>query len=256
MLLCVATSAGTTTTLIDNAQLNTENNSLLNRVGYFSGGTANNLGKTVRVTGNTKSSQTVTFTPAVPSATATDDELELWNQRDEGVTPKDVNDLINDAIADVAELGAVSALSSEETFDYNDPLIVVNAAWEAVTAVEWEDDDGIWYPVPKADLRVDRYQRQVELIGRARMLADGRQVRVRGANIPTAFTADTGAGGETTVDFEWITHAVAAAVLGMRLESAYDRKDVEGRLLQLQAIADSRRPKNTLRLRGGYWRMG
>jgi hypothetical protein len=256
MILLVATSAGTTTTLIDALNLNQETNSLINRLGYVSGGTALNLNKTARVSGNTKSTQTLTFTPALTSATAALDEMELWNERDEGITPKDVNDLINDAILDAGEQGVVPVLGTEAAFARDSPIISVNAAWEAVTGVDWEDDAGIWHPIPRADLRFDRIQRQVEILNWSRELADAHMVRVRGANVPGALTADTGTGSETSVDFEWITHHVAAQAMGLRLAKAFDTKMVEGLMLKLEAKANQLRPKNTIRLRGAYWRLG
>ena len=87
-----------------------------------------------------------------------------------------------------------------------------------------------------ADLRVDRYARTVTIEGRHRYLADQHQIRLRGANLPEALATDD---AETAIDFEWITHHVAAQALGYRLEHAYDRKEAEGRLLQLQQRADA-----------------
>lgn len=253
MDLLVATASGTTSTLIDEINGHRQDNSLVERVGVFSGGTAGNLGDVVRVTGNVRSSSTVAFTPTLSDATAVGDELELWNRRDQGVTPQEVNDLINDAIADVGEQSPLPVLSSSAAFDYDSPAISVDAAWEAVTGVDWQDDLGLWHPVPSADLRVDRIQRSVEILGRSRELAGGRNVRVRGANVPTSLSADS---ATTSVDFEWITHHVAVQCLGIMREKAFDTKSIDGNLLRLEQKAMAIRPKNRLYLKGRYWRMG
>lgn len=252
MDLFVASASGSTTTFVSAVNGNRQDNSLNERLGIFSAGTANNIGSIVRVTANVRSTQTITFTPAVASSTAAADELELWNRRDQGVSPRDVNDLINDAIAAVGEQAPIPALDSEVAFDFDDPLISVPAAWEAVTGVEWEDDLTIWHPVPRADIRVDRVQRKVELKGRSRELASGRMVRVRGANMAVALSADT---DTTSVNFEWICAYVAVQVLWVMREKAFDVKEIDGKLLSLDRDAKLLRPKNALRLRGAYWRL-
>jgi hypothetical protein len=252
MDLFIATASGTTTTLADAVNGNRQDNSLVERLGIFSAGTAGNLGSIVRVTANVRSTQTLTFTPAVAGSTAAADELELWNRRDQGVSPRDVNDLINDAIAAVGEQAPLPALDTETAFDFDDPLISVPAAWEAVTGVDWEDDLTLWHPVPRADIRVDRVQRTVELMGRSRELASGRMVRVRGANMAVALTTDS---DTTSVNFEWICAYTAVQVLYIMREKSFDSKEIDGKLLKLDSDAKILRPKNVLTLRGSYWRL-
>ncbi len=266
MLLCTATGNGTTLTFIDTLNLNHEQSILVNRQGIFSGGTANNLARVVRVESNVKASQTLTFTPAVPSSTAIGDELELWNERDEGVTPAAVNDLINDAILDALEFSPTPITSDAFSFAYADNIIDIDTQvkvatvvdgtnWEVITGVDrrmGDDADFNWVKIDSADLEVDRYARTITIKGQNRALADTMQIRVRGANLPVILSTDA---ATTSLSFEWITHHVAAQCLGIRLEKAYNRKDIEGRLLQLQARADAIRPKTNLRLRGRFWRL-
>lgn len=262
MVLCKATAAGSTTEFTDALNLYVESRLMDGRQGIFSGGTANNLGSIVRITDSDKATQTITFTPAVASATATLDELELWNERDEGITPDAIHNLINDAISDVLENAPVPVTSDAFTWDAYSPVIEIDdlevsevadgVNWEVITGVDWQDEDDIWHPVPSADMRIDRHSRTLELRDRSRWLAEGFNVRVRGANLPTALATDS---ATTAVDFEWITHQVAAQALGIRLEKAYDRKDVEGRMLYLQQRADQLRNKSRLYIRGRFWRL-
>jgi hypothetical protein len=262
MVLCKATATGSTTEFTDALNLYVESRLMDGRQGIFSGGTALNLGRIVRITDSDKLTQTITFTPAVPTATLALDELELWNERDEGITPGAVHNLIDDAIADITENAPVPVTSDAFDFASAAPVIQIDdlevdelvdgANWEAITGVDWQDEEDIWHPIPSAELRVDRHARTLELRDRARWQAEGRAIRVRGANLPQALATDA---ASTSVNFEWITHQVAAQAMGIRLEKAYDRKDVEGRMLYLQQRADQLRAKSRLYLRGRFWRL-
>ncbi|MCC6382647.1 MAG: hypothetical protein IT304_09050, partial [Dehalococcoidia bacterium] len=252
MPLCTATAAGSETTFTDALHLAHEPKLLLARLGLFSGGTEANLGRIVRATDNVKSTQTLTFTPAVPVATAEGDVLELWNERDEGISPALVNELIDEAIRDAAGRTPQPVTGAAQDFIADANVLAIDASWEAFTGAEWKDECGNWRKIDAADLRVDRYARTVTIDGRHRSLADQHQIRLRGANLPEALASDD---AETAIDFEWITHHVAAQALGYRLEHAYDRKEVEGRLLQLQQRADAVRPKIQLTLPGRFWRL-
>jgi hypothetical protein len=173
-----------------------------------------------------------------------------------------VHALINDAISDVVEQSPTPVTSDAFEFVSTSPVIDIDLLelatvvdgtnWEVFIGLDWQDDYDIWHPIPSADLRVDRYARTVEIRNRSRFLADGYYLRARGANLPAALSTDS---STTSVDFEWITHHVAAQALGIRLEKAYDRKDVEGRMLYLQQRADMVRPKTSLRLKGRFWRL-
>jgi hypothetical protein len=267
MLLCTATANASTTTFTDTLNLNHEQSILVNRQGIFSGGTASNLERVVRVASNVKSTQTLTFTPAVPEATAIADELELWNERDEGVTPAAIHELINDAILDLGEHAPVPVTSDSFTFSANSPEIDIDLLevgevvdgtnWEIITGVDWkpadtDDTTFAWVRVDSPDFHVDRYARTITIRGQHLWLCDSMQMRVRGANIPSILDEDA---DTTPVNFEWLTHQVAAQALGLRLEKAYDRRDVEGRLLQLQQRADNLRGRVNLRLKGRIWRL-
>ena len=263
MILCTATSNGTTTTFIDSLNLHHENKIFQGRQGIFSGGTLANQGRIVRVTDLVKSTTTITFTPTLPSATQTADELELWNQRDEGVTPTFVNQTINDCIRDVVENSRLPVMSDAITFDANDPVIDIDDTVEVdgdnvgsdfrgITGVDWQDDNGDWHPLPRVDIRVDQYARDVELIGRARWLADARSIRIRGVYLPAPLSAES---DTTSVDFEWITHAAAAIVVSKKMETAYARSELEGNMLRLQQRADQRLAKTVRHLKGAFWRL-
>lgn len=268
MLVCTATSNGLSTTFIDAINLNYELSILRNRIGVFSGGTALNLGRLIRIESNTKASQSITFTPSVPATTAVGDELELWNQRDEGSSPTVIDDLINDVLADVYEGSPVPVVSDSFTFDATSPIIsvddleqnsvVTGDTWDGITGLEWRyvttDADLIygWSKVDVADMEVDRTNRTITICGRHQYLCDTQSVRVRGATLDSSLDTDD----ETTLlNAEFLAHQVAALALGYRMEKAYDRKDVDITRAGLQARAEQLRPRTRRILRGRYWRL-
>ncbi len=268
MLLCIATAAGSTTTFVDTLNLNVEGSILLGRHGVFSGGTADNLNRIVRVTANVKANQTLTFTPTTATATATNDELELWNQRGEGTSPSVINDLIDDAISDLAENAPIPVTSDTFTFSSTNPIIDIDtlllnavangSSWEAITGVDWRpissDDDFTysWRKVDSVDLDVDRDGRTITIKGRHSMLADQNSMRVRGANTSGSLSSDS---DTTQINAEWLMYEVSARALAIRMEKAYDRKELDITRAGFQMQADVRRPRTALRLRGRYWRL-
>jgi hypothetical protein len=265
LLLCTATSSSTTTTFIDVLNLNHENSIFRNRQGIFSGGTSANLGRVVRVESNDKSTQTLTFTPAAASIPAVGDELELWNERDEGVTPSTVNEMISDAITDLGDFAIQPVTSDSVSFDFDSHIIAIDdlevdestdgVNWEAITGVDWRDGDDetfAWNKVDSADLEIDRYARTITIKGRHRRLLDGSLVRVRGANTATALSVDS---DTTAVNFEWLTHQVAAGIIRHRMERAHNAKELEPRLMELQNKADLLRGRVSLKLKGRFWRL-
>lgn len=208
MLKCTATSAGTQTTLIDAINLYRGDGSLEGRVGWFASGTAGNLYSTVRVTGNTRSTTTVTFTPAVASNTAASDVLELWNERGQGYLPADVNSAINDAIALVAEQNTTPDEAEIADFDADDPYLTIPSTWEFFGGVRYQDGDSLWHDIPITPFTVDVdiQNRQLRLKGEIAQQADTRTVRLFGDIASTALTSDT---QSTGVNAYWLTHHAA-----------------------------------------------
>jgi hypothetical protein len=220
MLKCTATATGTTTTLIDAINLYRGDGSLEGRIGWFSAGTAGNLYDTVRVTGNTRSTFTVTFTPTLSDATATSDVLELWNERGQGYLPADVHSAINDAIALVGT--GVTTLDDEEItdFDIDDPYLTIPAEWDYVGEVWFKDTDEIWHEIPFTpfNMEVNDIDRLIRLKGDAAKKADTCTVRLVGEIAEGALSSDT---SSTTVNAHWLTHHVAYLLMagGMRRQS-------------------------------------
>lgn len=230
-MVVTATSSGTTTTLVDAVNLGTPGATLVNRIGWVSAGTTANLGATVRVTTNDRSATSITFTPALSSATAVGDEIELWNELGQGVEPSYVHELLDFAIERVADANPVPALGAEFTFDVQAPVIDLPPSWRWVEGADWQDASGLWHPVPENDknLRVDPVSRTVELLGIAAGNADTLLVRLRGATRPAALASD---GEDTIVNAEYLVQQVTAEVL---LAASYTASSMDGPALERRA---------------------
>lgn len=253
LLLCAATANGSTTTLVDTLNLYRNDNELKGRHVYFSGGTSGNLGQSARITGNTQSTSTITFT-AVPSATATGDEAEIWNTRNIGATVQEVHDQINFCLGSVADLFVTAASSSLGTFDFDSPVLDLPADWRFFAGLDWQDTLGLWHPVKPADWRLDKANRTVELLNRPRSLASGQSVRARGYTVPALLTSDS---DTTGVNAEWLAYQASANLaLAIAPRSLDGGAALERRAQYWQNLADQRRSLNGIRPSGTYIRLG
>lgn len=218
MLKCTATANGTTTTLIDKMRGWRGDGKLAARIGWVASGTAANLYSMVRVTGNVRSTFTISFIDtALTAATATGDVIELWNEEGMGFFPDDVNAEINAAIA---ACGALVTSPDEDdsvtTFDYADPYITIPADWSFFGGVRWQDADDIWREIGATDqnMDIDPRNRTVQLKGSIAQRAHGYTTRLYGDIASTPLTLDT---DSTSVDAEWLTSYVGKRLLLPRL---------------------------------------
>ncbi|HEY5987312.1 MAG TPA: hypothetical protein VIV12_13200 [Streptosporangiaceae bacterium] len=214
--ILVATASGSTTTFTDELNGAVENTAFVGRFGYFSGGTAANLARTVRVTDNDKSTQTLTFLPAVPSSTATADTLELYNKDGQGPTVRQIHDAVNLCIEFVGKGVLSEALDTQTTFAMDSPELTIPATWRRLAAIEYQEDTTAldWVALPEADWveAVDRVGYTVRVGGTSRWLADTRPIRLRGYTASAALSADADI---TLVDTEWLVHAAVDQLLLM-----------------------------------------
>jgi hypothetical protein len=255
MLKCTATANGTTTTLIDKLRGYRGDGKLAGRIGWVAAGTAANLYSMIRVTGNVRSTFTISFTDtALTSSTATGDVIELWNADGMGFYPDDVNSEINAAIAAVS--GLTTAPDEEEvaSFDADDPVLTIPADWEFFGGVRWldttETTTGVWKEIEANDfnLDIDVRNREVRLKGEIARRVHDKTTRLYGDVASTALAVDTDA---TSVDAEWLTHYVAYRLLlpQMRRTTKGD-DDVATRMAFCKQTADAARGKARNRPQG------
>ena len=216
-------NAASSTTFIDAVRLGERGDnapSLVNRIGYFSGGTEANLGHEVRTTAFQSSTRTLSFTPAAPASPVVGDELELWSIADRVGSIGAIHRMVNDAIRSVRDIVGTETYASAATFNAYAPTISVPADISEVGGVIWTDTRGYEHDVPRGDVILrGGSRRTLELRNRARRFANGRSVVVWGFSRAGSLSDDD---DETEVDPEWLVESVASA---MRLAQSWKSTD-------------------------------
>ncbi len=221
MLVLRATDVGSTSAFKDEVRLtDREDNapSLVNRIGYFSGGTPENLGQEVRITAFNKSEKSLTFLPSIPTAPQPGDELELWSnwQRFGGITA--VHLLINEAIRAVETFTGPQVYDDAQAFTWSAPEITIPSTWCEFGGADRRDRYGLWKTIPPAQLTVRKGLRTVEIKGKGRDLARSNSIRLWGYEPAPFLEADD---DETDVDAEWLIKTVSSALrLGLSWRSS------------------------------------
>ena len=253
VLVLSCTANGTTTTAVDAVNLAVENAGLTGRQLYvFQSAAGANQGLTRRVSGNTKSTATLTFTPALPAATTAGDVLELFSERGIGPGPTEIHEAINRAIEAARDSHVTQALATPVALEWSSPIVSIPSSWTFFAGAEWQDHEGLWRKVAPADLKLDAVARTVEFKHRMRWLADQQQVRLRGYLPPAALTSDTDGTG---VDAEGIANQAAADWWMASAHRQIDPAGAERKAQYFQGKADALRPKTRTRPQGTFMRL-
>ena len=186
MLVLTATAAGTTTSLVDNKNLYLPTNACKNRVLYFTGGTAGNIGEKRIVSANDQANTLLQWPIELGAATVVADEAELWNTRGMGWDPvQEVNPAINDVIREVAQYIWLEDTESIGTFDQDTPYFSLPSGTRGLYVVEYMDSnsDTRWHEIPQADNQnapgwhLERGANIVWIVGYWAQMADTNTVR-------------------------------------------------------------------------------
>lgn len=183
--------------------------SIVNRIGYVSGGTAANLGHECRITDFKSVDRILTFAPLAPTAPQIGDELELWSVAERINSIGAIHRLINDAIRAVSAFAELETWDSAQTWDYRTQVLTIPATWVEFGGADWTDGRGYRKTIPPSKLRVRPGQRTVEILGPTAYRANRRQVQLWGFPRSSALTADD---GETVVDPEWLVESVVGVI--------------------------------------------
>lgn len=224
-----ATSASlSTSTFIDSLNISDATDTLTGRMLYVTSGA--NEGHTARITNTTGSTSTINFTPAADNLFAEGDTAEVVNERGRGWAISEYNRAIDAAISDAYPLALVeSAQSVAGTFDADEPVVSVPAALTHVYAVEWQDSNGDWWPLPRdrwKGWKVDSANETIVVRDQSARLADGKTIRVLGYKPYSALSADS---DTTELNPEWIVAAACARLC----RQAVDRDSNRGSLVLL-----------------------
>lgn len=195
-LVCTSNSLNSFS-IIDVINVNAGAENFNGRVLLFASGTAGNIGRIRRVTSTTDSTNTIAYTPLTPSLPVANDVVDAFNKRGIGFQPREYTNAINQAINDAFPLGVIDLQASPTAFDENTPEITVPANMIDVYDVEWQDVDGDWHRVLKANRnneygwRVDQPNGQIRILGTPGWQASSSNIRISGYGRQDVLTAET-----------------------------------------------------------------
>ncbi len=210
LTVLTATATGSTTTLKDTTRIVGEPSRFAGRQVLFTGGTAGNLGLIRYITASSRDTNTITFSQALPSATASGDEAEMTNAHGLGVTFDAVHDCINTAIAIAQSVALVPLLATAaDPFDGETTRsIALPDTFVGVNRVQYQlAETGEWKNLRHAAASgqdgwsVDRTTREITVAGSIADRINGLPVRVYGFAVPSPLTTDDDL---TQVDLDWL----------------------------------------------------
>jgi hypothetical protein len=222
MFLLEATDASSLNTIIDEVHLADRSDntaSLLNRILYFSGGTAANLGHEARTTAFQHSTSTLAFRPDAPSIPQPGDEVELWTNwtRFGGISA--IHRMIARGIRAVGSVAGDEVWDDAVAFDRTSPSITIPTTWHELGGMEIQRTDGTWRTVRREDVIPRRGLREIQLKGVGAYKANRGYVRLWGYTKAAVPLQDDDI---ITVDEEWLVQNVVAA---LRLGSSWRASD-------------------------------
>mgnify|MGYP006189670299 CR=1 FL=1 len=250
MRVLTATAAGTTTTLIDEANLYGEPGTYAGRLAYFSGGTAANLGLTRPVNGSSQADMAIIFSYALPAATAVGDEAELVNTYGMGWTFEDVHSAINSTIEEARSYGSVPVSEdiAVEFDEAGDRTVAIPDTFVGINAVQYVDSvTGHPVNIRRANVlgsngwAVDHANREILINGGQAYRAHEQVIRLYGYGDPAPLTDDD---DETALDPEWLHLKVCGRLLLNPMRSRQGQ-DVQGQGLYYSDKADRLRARLT-----------
>lgn len=259
LTVLTATANGLDTKLIDARNLTAGDDIWRGNTLYFVDGTAQNIGEIRRSIASNRSERSITWTDALPAATATGDVCEAWDKRSTGWHPFDVNAAINDVITIKADttLNVPTFATAAADFDRETPQVTVPTTLDRIYSVEYADDDGLWHTIPKASsgggygYHINLGQGTITLTGSDLLYyADEHDIRFRGYGNLSELVDDD---DETELLAEWIVYEAVAALLWQGVERDRNRERLYGpaqnKADALRAFAGHRPMPNTERVR-------
>ena len=240
-VLLESTDAGSTVTFIDVINIPVGNEDLTRRQMVITSGTYR--GQVKSIVACSHAQHMVTFDPATAGSVPAAVTAVVINKRGMGYTYPEYKRAINMAIEDAYPIYRELIAASTSTFNSATGTLTIPSTINEVYAVEWQDEEGQWWPIETAEHRsypgwqVDQYANQIivnDLDLRANI--DGMSVRVLGEGKPGQLSAysDT-----TKINPEWLTARACYHLCLMGLD-----RDITGlrskQVLTFQAEAENR----------------
>lgn len=248
IIVLTASAAGADSTIIDEENLTDSDNAYRSAFVKSTGGTTANRNLIRRVSTSQQSSTSVTLLTSLDASTAVGDEFEMVRLRGIGHRFQDYTRVINEAIGMLRD-GEYVVRSIEyvtDTFDETDPLITIPAVLTWVDRVQYQDDEGDWFDIPRARVRdangigwaAEGLTGTVRVAGEWRYEADGRSVRAWGYSDLEDLEADT---DTTPAPTEFIVYW-GAHVLALKMGGP----EWTPKAMLFRDLAMSARPKSSI----------
>lgn len=193
--------------------------SIVNRILYFSNGTATNLQHEARVTEFDGSAKAMTFSPAAPDIPQEGDTAELWSVAERVGTISHIHLLINHCIDMVKDWVGTEVYDTAQTYNVRTNSLTIPATWAILGGAETLYPSGVLRrEIRSTFIDVQPGLRTVRLKGRGAAWANNRSVYLWGYERALPLTLET---DETPVDAGWIVESCAEALtLGRSWASA------------------------------------
>jgi hypothetical protein len=228
LLTCTAASSGSVIT--DSLQISTATEDLSGCQIVVTTGL--NVGHIARIQSVNDTLNQATIVPAAPYNFAVDDTIDVVMRRGRGWEVREYHQAINDAIDDAYPITLAEMMAEYVEFNVETGKIVVPPEMSQVYAVEWEDANGNWHTLPKAQRtngwgwKADVSNGVIVVTDSPRYLADGQPVRLYGYGKHPTMSAES---DRTDINAEWL----AARASYYLVRAGMDRDPQRGSLILL-----------------------
>jgi hypothetical protein len=167
-----------------------------------------NTGHIARIQSVNASLHKAVLNPQPSQSFAVGDTADVVMKRGRGWEVREYHQAINDAINDAYPFNMAELLAPAADFDVDTGIIYVPQEFIEVYAVEWQDSNGNWHPVPKAQRtggwgwKVDAANGTVTITDSPRYLADNQPMRIYGYGKHPELKSET---DRTDISPEWLT---------------------------------------------------
>lgn len=201
--------------------------SIVNRLLYFSEGSASNLRHEASVTDYASALRTLTYDPASTVPPQVDDTAEIWSVNERIGSISALHRLINYAIDQVKDIAGEEVYADAQAYQTRTNTLTIPATWAEFGGAEYLSRDNLRRETLRsAHISVQPGLRTVRLRGRGGGLANRRSVYLFGYArcLPLILETD-----ETPVNAEWIVESVAEALTLARSWASADPAAAERR---------------------------
>jgi hypothetical protein len=229
---------------------------LKNRIIYFYGGTAANIGQQRVISENFSAEGRLLWNTDLPSPPQRGDRAELWNHRAQGVRPLQMNDFIKIAHAEASVYNhTMLTIEISEDFTSTEPdnTVAIPSGVSKIERVQYMTNDRVWVDIAKATpggpgYWIDTYNRTMTINRPISTWADGSIIRImaRGREYPLVNDDDT-----TIINAEWLCARSCELACTALVNRNPDQNVYRDKMYKYERIAQSMRTLIVPRTKAG-----